>query len=174
MHTGLNTIRNLILIVALVAAPSLGRGANLPDTIALDSLAKLYDNVQFNHGKHIQLLKDCAGCHHHTTGNLVEDQNCVRCHQNSSPTKVVACRGCHAAQPYSAQALKEKAANLKLYHQDKPGLKGAYHMSCMGCHEKMGGPTGCRDCHTLNKTGEAFYNSGSSSPRKSGKVAKGH
>lgn len=174
MYTGLKSIKTFIFMVALGAIPYICQGADLPDMISLNSLVKNYDGVEFNHAEHIRLLKDCAGCHHHTTGNLVEDANCVRCHQNSSGTKVVACRGCHSAQPFSAEALKEKRANLKLYHQDKPGLKGAYHLNCMGCHEKMGGPTGCRDCHRMNRTGEALYNSGSFTPKKTGKVAKGH
>jgi hypothetical protein len=174
MDKGFNRFKTLIFMMALAASPSISPGAVLPDQIALDSLENLYDGVQFNHAGHIRLLKDCAGCHHHTTGSLVEDANCVRCHQNSSETKVVACRGCHGAQPFSAEALREKRANLKLYHQDKPGLKGAYHLNCMGCHQKMGGPTGCQDCHPLNKTGEALYNAGSFTPKKTGKAAKGH
>lgn len=174
MYTGPRWVKTLIILAALVASPGLGQGAAMPDTITLDSLENLYDGVRFNHAGHIRLLKDCAGCHHHTTGTLVEDANCARCHRNSSETKVVACRGCHAPQPFSATALKEKRANPKLYHQDKPGLKGAYHLNCMGCHQKMGGPTGCRDCHAMNKTGEALYNSGSFAPKKSGKEAKKH
>ncbi|WP_243370504.1 cytochrome c3 family protein [Geotalea sp. SG265] len=174
MDTGFNWVKPMLLMIALAAIPSVSLGAGLPDRIALDSLKNLYDSVQFNHAGHIRLLKDCAGCHHHTTGNLVEDANCVRCHQNSSETKVVACRGCHAAQPFSAEAQRKKQAEMKLYHQDKPGLKGAYHLNCMGCHQKMGGPTGCKDCHPMNKTGEALYNTGSFAPKKTGKAAKEH
>ncbi len=171
MYTGLNWVKRIIVMVALAAVPLVCQAKNLPDVISLDSLVKLYDKVEFNHAKHIESLKDCAGCHHHTTGNLVEDPNCVRCHQNSSENPVVACRGCHSAQPFSAESLKDKQADSKLYHQDKPGLKGAYHLSCMGCHTKMGGPTGCGDCHQMTKTGEALYNSGSFAPRKTqGKV----
>ncbi len=163
-----------VVVVALASAPSICRGKNIPDSIALDSLVQLYDKVTFDHAKHIALVKDCAECHHHTTGTLVEDSNCVRCHKNSNETKIVACKGCHAAQPFSAATLREKESNRKLYHQDKPGLKGAYHQNCMGCHAKSGGPTGCKDCHPLKKVGEAFYNTGEFAPKAQGTGKHGH
>lgn len=154
-----------IITVMLAALPPDCRGADLPDTITLGSLARLYEKVTFNHAKHIVLVKDCAVCHHHTTGTLVEDSNCVRCHRNSSETKVVACRGCHLAQPFSAQALREKEANTHLYHLDRPGLKGAYHLSCMGCHEKAGGPTDCLSCHKRTVDGNALYRAAEFAPK---------
>ena len=73
MYTGLNWVKRIIVMVALAAVPLVCQAKNLPDVISLDSLVKLYDKVEFNHAKHIESLKDCAGCHHHTTGNLVED-----------------------------------------------------------------------------------------------------
>ena len=32
---------------------------------------------------------------------------------------------------------------------NKPGLMGAYHLQCMGCHKEMGmeKPVSCTDCH---------------------------
>lgn len=159
------------IMLALTTAPADCRAKNTPDSIALDSLAQLYEKAVFNHAKHIMLVKDCAECHHHTTGTLVENPNCVRCHKNSGATTVVACRGCHSAQPFSAETVREKVSKT-VYHTDKPGLKGAYHQSCMGCHAKNGGPTGCQDCHPRNKTGEAFYNAGEYAPiaKTNGKV----
>ena len=127
-------------------------------------MVQLYEKVDFNHSKHVTVVKDCAECHHHTTGTLIEDPNCVRCHQNSGATAVVSCKGCHKAQPFSAEALREKGKNTKTYHIDKVGLKAAYHQSCMGCHAKAGGPTGCQDCHVRKKTGDAFYNAGTFAP----------
>ena len=174
----MSIIRNLIcggMITALLAlAPYDSRSATLPDTVVLGSLEKLYDKSPFNHARHITLIKDCGTCHHHTTGTLVHDANCVRCHRNSSETKVVACRGCHLAEPFDAQALLEKEGDQKRYHQDKPGLKGAYHLSCRGCHVKMGGPVGCGSCHTRKNQGEAFYNSGAYAPKKTAKSGGHH
>lgn len=161
-------VRNWLIggavMLALAIAPADSRAKEVPNSINLDSLVRLYEKVRFDHAKHIQLVKDCAECHHHTTGTLVADPNCVRCHRNSGATKVVACRGCHSVQTFSAEALREKGKNI--YHQDKPSLKGAYHQNCLGCHSKTGGPTGCEDCHALNRTGQAFYNAGEYAPPK--------
>jgi hypothetical protein len=145
---------------------------SVPDSINLNENGKLYEPFSFNHAGHIQITKECSGCHHHTTGTLVEDPNCIRCHRNSGENKVVQCRGCHLAEPFSAEALREKDKNLKAYHQDKPGLKAALHQNCIGCHSKKAkGPTGCVDCHTLKKAGNAFYNTGEFAPK--GKPGKG-
>ena len=170
-------VRNWLIagcvMLALASAPADSRAENMPDSITLDSLVQLYEKVDFNHKMHIAVVKDCADCHHHTTGTLIEDANCVRCHRNSGATAVVACKGCHQAQPFSAEALREKGRNLKLYHVDKVGLKAAYHQNCMGCHDKTGGPTGCQDCHVRNKAGDAFYNAGAFAPAPPDKK-KGH
>ena len=157
-------IWGVIIMLALTTAPAVSRAKGTPDSINLDALVKLYDKVQFDHAKHIMRVKDCAECHHHTTGTLVGDANCAQCHKNSGATKVVACRGCHSVQTFSAAALREKSKNA--YHQNKLSLKGAYHQNCVGCHSKTGGPTGCEDCHALNKAGEAFYRAGEYAPPK--------
>ena len=163
------------IALALATAPTICQAAkNVPDSIALDALVRLYEKVNFNHAKHIQIVKDCAECHHHTTGTLVADPNCVRCHKNSGATTATACRGCHAVQPFSVEAIRDKANN-KVYHTDKPGLKGAYHQICMGCHAKNGGPTGCQECHPRNKAGDAFYNGGEFAPKtKTADKSHGH
>jgi hypothetical protein len=152
-----------LMLLLLVAVPGISRGISVPDTVMLHSESKLYEPFSFNHAKHIELTKECAFCHHHTTGTLVQDSNCLRCHRNSSETKVVSCKGCHQADPFSAAAIKEK--DPKSYHQDKPSLKAAMHRSCIGCHEKMKGPTGCQDCHQRTKEGDAFYHSGQFAPK---------
>jgi len=169
-------VRNWLLggfvILALSLAAQDSRGMSVPETITIDSLTKLYDNVKFDHAKHIMDLKDCAVCHHHTTGTLLEDEKCVKCHRNSDETKVVSCKGCHAKEPFTSASLKAK--DKKIYHRDKPGLKAAYHQSCLGCHKNMGGPTGCEDCHKRNQEGAAFYNSGAYAPKKSQAKQNGH
>jgi len=165
MYSVRNWLISGVVMLALVSAPTIGRGANVPDSINIDPLAKLYEKVKFNHAKHISLIKDCAECHHHTTGTQVQEKNCVRCHKNSEAKKTVACRSCHAATPFSAEVLRAKESDRWLYHQDKPGLKGAYHQSCIGCHEKGKGPTGCKECHALTKAGEELYRTGEFAPR---------
>ena len=154
-----------VLLMALTTASADSRAKNMPDSINLDSMEHLYEKVIFNHAGHIRLIKDCAVCHHHTTGTLVEDTNCVRCHNNSGATSVVTCKGCHSAQPFSAETIRKNRSNLRTYHNDKLGLKGAYHQNCTGCHAKNGGPTGCQDCHPRKKEGDAFYNAGEQAPK---------
>jgi hypothetical protein len=141
-------------------------GISVPDSVNLNENGKLYEPFNFSHAKHIQLTNECSDCHHHTTGTLMEDPNCIRCHRNSSENKTVQCRGCHLADPFSAATLREKDRNLKVYHLDKPGLKGALHQNCIGCHSKKAkGPTGCVDCHARTKNGDTFYNTGDSTPK---------
>lgn len=143
-----------------VSNPPAALCAAVPDSVTLNQNGTLYEPFTFNHAKHIQQLKECAGCHHHTTGTLVLDPDCVRCHQNSSPTQVVSCKGCHSTKPFSPETLAEKHADKQGYHKDKMGLKGAMHQNCIGCHSKEGaGPVGCQECHPRTAAGEAFNSS---------------
>ena len=144
-----------------VAAPC----SPVPDSITLNADGKLFLPFSFDHAKHIQMIKECSDCHHHTTGTLVTDANCLRCHKNSSATTVVSCRGCHSSDPFSPQTLADKRAERRRYHLDKMGLKGAMHQNCIGCHTKQAaGPVGCQDCHRRSKQGEAFYSSDKLAP----------
>lgn len=163
MHTKGFWLTGVMVTLLISTVPGTSRGMSVPDTVTLNSHSKLYEPFKFNHAKHIQMTKECSDCHHHTTGTLVQDANCVRCHRNSSETKEVACRSCHMENPFSAAAMREK--DPKTYHLDKPGIKAAMHRNCIGCHDKMKGPTGCKDCHQRTKEGDAFYNSGSFAPK---------
>ena len=157
-------LAGVMFLLLLTAVPGTVRGITVPDTITLHSQSKLYEPFSFPHDKHVMLLKECSYCHHHTTGTLERDPNCIRCHRNSGETKVVACRGCHLPDAFTAAAIMEKSQ--KVYHNDKPSLKAAMHRSCIDCHEKMKkGPTGCRDCHVYTKEGAAFYKTGEFAPK---------
>ncbi len=162
MYAVRNWLIGVLAMLALAAVQADCHAKNIPETIELGSLANLYEKVNFHHARHIMLIKDCAECHHHTTGTLNQNPNCIRCHKNSGATASVACRDCHSAQPFSAEGLRAKKKTA--YHADLPGLKGAYHQSCSGCHGKMGGPTGCRECHARNKKGDAFFSADSHAP----------
>ena len=152
------------MTVLLITGVCFGNG--IPDRITISSLQKYYAPVSFNHAAHITNLKDCGLCHHHTTGAQVTDPNCARCHKNSGAQPIVSCKGCHLADPFTPTALRmQRDQQPPLYHRDKPGLKGAYHQSCLGCHKKMGGPTGCQDCHKRNDIGDALFKSGKYAPK---------
>ena len=62
---------------------------------------------------------------------------CQGCHHNSPiGKKPPQCASCHG-QPFDERKL------------NSPGLLGAYHIQCMGCHAEMGieKPVGCTECH---------------------------
>lgn len=160
-------ITGAIMLSLTASYPMAASCMSVPDTIPLNENGKLYQPFQFNHAKHIQDIKECADCHHHTTGTLVQDPKCVGCHANSSPTDVVSCKGCHSKEPFSPQTLAEKHVGKARFHLDKLGIKGAMHQSCLGCHEKQGaGPVGCVECHPSTKEGDAFMYAGKVSTKK--------
>lgn len=162
----------MIVVLMLTMISGLAQAITVPDNISLNSQGKLYEPFQFNHAKHITLTRECSGCHHHTTGTMDEDPNCIRCHRNSSENKVVQCRGCHLADPFSAASLRERNSNPNIYHLDKPGLKGAMHQNCIGCHTKVANaPIGCTGCHKRKTAGDEFFSAGDFAPK--GKPGKG-
>jgi hypothetical protein len=95
----------------------------LLDSPYVDTYEKKYEPVRFMHSKHAAALDgDCAACHH------------LRPADPKAP-ETVACRACH-----QETAIGDGSERI--------GLKAAYHMQCMDCHEKMKkGPVGCEGCH---------------------------
>lgn len=156
----------LVLATLLLPFTQLQAG-EMPDRVMLDALSQWYAGVDFDHASHLNLADDCSVCHHHTTGTPPRDPACLACHDLGREASAVACRDCHAPDPFSAQYLGEKERDVKRYHTDKPGLKAAYHLACMGCHQQMDGPTGCLDCHERNEQGDALYRTGASAPHGS-------
>ena len=150
-----------------------GWGMDLPSTLTLNSLSQYYDGVEFDHAMHLDVESDCAVCHHHTTGAAVQNSRCAKCHHGGEMQAKVACRDCHVKEPYSAKNLEVQKGDIQRYHNDQLGLKGAYHQSCLGCHQKMDAPTGCQDCHSRNESGNALSRSGKFAPKTSA-AAKGH
>ncbi len=136
--------------------------ADAPESVEIDSLAKLYSAVHFDHAMHTGIAT-CEQCHHHTAGGEVTNPNCIRCHAKSGEADTVACKDCHSGNRFSKEDLS-KLDQPQLYHIDKPGLKGAYHLNCVDCHQKMGGPTGCQDCHTMTEAGEKMFQAGQHAP----------
>lgn len=139
-----------------------------PESVKIEALADLYSIVSFDHSLHVDLTA-CSTCHHHTVGTEIVNKNCTRCHTaggddgeaifNSQQPDSIACRSCHEKERFSSKYLR-MLDNPKLYHIDKPGLKGAYHLNCIGCHKEMEGPVGCQDCHTMTSRGEKLFNTG--------------
>ncbi len=145
--------------------------ADLPDTVEIDGLAKYYYAVDFDHSMHIDIVESCAACHHHTAGTPAVDEKCTMCHDRTEASSPVACQRCHAPDPFSAEQVYSRERESRRYHVDKPGLKGAYHRSCLGCHISEGAPIGCQDCHERNQLGDSLFKASLETPNA--KVAAG-
>ena len=126
-----------------------------PESITIDYLAELYEGVEFDHAMHTDLYS-CASCHHHTTGVSEElNDSCARCHINSEPSDDVSCSGCHENK--QSETARTTIIKGNFYHIDKPSLKGALHLQCVGCHQSEDGPTGCLDCHDFTPAGKKRF-----------------
>jgi len=150
------TVLSILLLTVFVLLPCSLLAAGPPESIVLNAEGEYFDSVVFDHQLHAE-IGACFTCHHHSAGGGTEDPNCIECHGDSPAAASAACRDCHEASPYSASALQDMAEKRFRYHRDTPGLKGAMHRNCLGCHEDMDGPTGCQDCHARTARGEAFY-----------------
>jgi hypothetical protein len=157
-------ILGVALLLSVPGSASLSLAADPPKSVKIDTLSKYYDAVTFDHAMHNDVADSCATCHHHTAGNPPQKGICANCHKKAEPSSNLACQGCHAAEPFSSTAVGILNEGGKRYHIDVPGLKGAYHLSCLGCHQEMGGPTGCEDCHERNKQGDELFSAGAVKP----------
>ena len=148
-------VATVILSCVLFINHSLALEADdAPDEVEISTLTNLYEPVIFDHALHLDVA-DCSECHHHTTGQPPADESCLKCHANSEETDSISCSECHNAKRFYPQDLKQR--NADVYHIDKPGLKGAYHLNCVGCHSANDGPVGCEDCHVLTARGENTF-----------------
>lgn len=96
------------------------RGERGPDVVVIDSMADLYAGVTFDHRLHEDMAEMGDGC--------------ASCHHANDDGRIEACRTCHPIQ----RAEENEAL---------PGLKGAYHRQCLGCHRDWSGANGCAFCH---------------------------
>lgn len=111
---------------------------DIPDSVTIGVLSDEYEPVEFPHRQVIDRLMQHIGdspiatyFHGH------EDVVCQGCHHHT-PTGVEPplCESCHGA-PFNEDELF------------KPGLLGAYHRQCLGCHQTMQieEPQECEGCH---------------------------
>lgn len=164
----------VILLAIMMGLVPASYAENLPDTIAIESMQSLYGPVTFGHAQHIKRERDCAVCHHHTNGAPAAEDRCLRCHRGGHEVKTMGCTSCHDKDPFSVAMVNSKFKNNQQFHQDKPGLKAAYHLGCIGCHSKRGGPVSCSSCHVLTGSGEALYRTGKFSPAPAKAGKSGH
>ncbi|PLX40515.1 MAG: class III cytochrome C [Deltaproteobacteria bacterium] len=154
------TVRLILAALLMLALPAWASAADAPDVIAIDLLERYYEGVEFEHAMHVDIADDCYVCHHHTVGTVTVEMGCADCHEESDATLPIACKKCHDPNPFSAAQIAKRELEGRRFHIDKPGLKGAYHRSCLGCHEEMGAPNGCDDCHRRNEAGEELFGLG--------------
>jgi len=116
---------------------SFGRN-DIPDTVYINVLSEKYEAAVMPHReiidalmKHITESKVATHFHGH------EDVVCQGCHHHSPVgQKPPLCESCHG-EPFNEADLF------------KPGLYGAYHRQCLGCHQQMQitKPSDCVGCH---------------------------
>lgn len=112
----------------------------IPETVTIGSLSDRFEPAAFPHGKIVKALiarigqNKLAGYFHRDKGTL-----CQGCHHNSPPAeKPPVCSSCHGKTVEDADGFR-------------PGLVGAYHQQCIGCHAAMGidkpAARNCNGCH---------------------------
>jgi hypothetical protein len=111
---------------------------DIPEKVVINKLTNKYQPVEMPHRKIVQALvkgigdNKLAANFHADPGTL-----CQGCHHNSPQAKKPPqCGSCHG-EPFNPE------------EPNRPGLIGAYHIQCMGCHSEMGieKPVGCTECH---------------------------
>jgi hypothetical protein len=111
---------------------------DIPEKVIINKLEKKYQPVEMPHRKIVRALVERIGDNrlaaffHESPGTV-----CQGCHHNSPvSTKPPQCGSCHG-RPFDRR------------EPNSPGLYGAYHIQCMGCHTEMGieKPVGCTECH---------------------------
>lgn len=97
-----------------------------PDVVVIDRLSELYEPVLFLHRLHASMSDMGNGC--------------AMCHHRNPPGPILPCRDCHGGP--------SNPVNL-----NQPGLKGAYHRQCLGCHREWTHQTDCVVCHAKRMPG---------------------
>jgi len=149
------TVLAILSILFLILPASAMDITDAPESVTIDYLQDLYTAVNFDHQMHAETYS-CNICHHHTTGDGPQNAVCQKCHANSEAAEDVSCSGCHL-QKKTLSVLHTSPIGNTFYHIDKPGIKGAFHLQCLGCHQTEGGPTGCQECHSFTPAGHKRF-----------------
>lgn len=123
--------------------------AEIPDTVEVGVLANEYLPARFPHRKIVETLMayiDSSRVATHFHGH--EDVVCQGCHHHSPVGQAPPlCENCHG-EPFDPAALH------------RPGLYGAYHRQCIGCHQRMNilDARDCTGCHKAKEQASAGGN----------------
>jgi hypothetical protein len=111
--------------------------SDIPEKLILKEMSNHYQPVEFPHRKIVQSL------FHGTAENKIAGY--------FHSDQLTLCQGCHHNSPASVKPPKCMSCHNKPFNEakDVPGLLGAYHQQCMGCHQAMHieKPMGCTECH---------------------------
>jgi len=118
------------------------KGLNIPQKVTIKHLSEKYEHVEFPHLKIVKKIVE----------NIKENRIANYFHQETTTL----CQGCHHNGPGSENPPNCRTCHGKPFDErdlTKPGLVGAYHKRCMGCHDEMEikSPTGCKECHKEKK-----------------------
>jgi Zn finger protein HypA/HybF involved in hydrogenase expression len=117
----------------------------VPDVVTISGLKDQYEATEFKHKSHVDtyimglLEGDRLASAFHTDPATL----CAGCHHNSPPSmNPPKCVSCHSK-------------DIDVKSPGRPALKAAYHLQCMGCHERMQvepvAKTDCTGCHEQPK-----------------------
>lgn len=111
---------------------------DIPEKVVIKNLVNKYEAAEFPHRKVVQTL----------VKNISENKLAGYFHTDQG----MICQGCHHNSPISKKPPKCANCHGKPFDEKSPyapGMTGAYHQQCMGCHEAMGlkKPAGCTGCH---------------------------
>ncbi|HLE12236.1 MAG: hypothetical protein A2504_13885 [Bdellovibrionales bacterium RIFOXYD12_FULL_39_22] len=90
-----------------------------PGIVFFKDIAEHFTPVKFDHRAHADM-------------SSLGVEKCNFCHHFTPPGKIQPCRDCHT----------KNSEDLK-----RPGLKGAYHRQCLGCHREWSHDNKCFSCH---------------------------
>lgn len=135
------------LLKARKAVTNIYKDEDIPEKVIIQELSDKYEPVELPHRKIVHTLQDnikdskLAGYFHAEKGSI-----CQGCHHNSPlDKKPPRCASCHG-KPFDGRNIF------------RPGIKGAYHQQCMGCHGVLNldrpKSTRCIDCHKEKKQGK--------------------
>lgn len=110
---------------------------DMPEKLTIKTLSHQYEPVEFPHRKIVQTL----------LSNISDNKLAEYFHSG----QMTLCQGCHHNSPASLKPPKCESCHNKPFNdaKDVPGLLGAFHQQCMGCHQAMHitKPMGCTECH---------------------------
>jgi hypothetical protein len=110
----------------------------IPEKVTISILTNEYKAAEMPHAQIVKELKQ----------RISDSNSAVYFHGRED----VVCQGCHHASPAGeAPPLCENCHGTESAERDllKPGLRGAYHQQCVGCHDsmKLKKPSDCSGCH---------------------------